>query len=76
MGRQFVFHVERLDVFKVTLEFITWVRTLDRNFLGLPTEGTGASNDAYNMFGPPSYDDARFLIHDRPLQQIQVRIHY
>ena len=34
MGRQFQFHVERLDVFKVTLEFITWVRTLDRNFLG------------------------------------------
>lgn len=49
---------------------------LDRNFLGIPSEGTGASNDAHNMFGPPSYSDARFQLRNVPLQQIQVRIHY
>lgn len=49
---------------------------LDRNFLGIPSEGTGASNDAHNMFGPPSYDDARFRLRDVPLQQLIVHIHY
>jgi uncharacterized protein (DUF2141 family) len=33
---------------------------LDRNFLGIPSEGTGASNDARGFMGPPRYDDARF----------------
>jgi uncharacterized protein (DUF2141 family) len=33
---------------------------LDRNFVGIPSEGTGASNDARGFMGPPSYDDARF----------------
>lgn len=34
---------------------------LDRNMFGIPSEGTGASNDAINLFGPPRYDDARFV---------------
>jgi uncharacterized protein (DUF2141 family) len=33
---------------------------LDRNFLGIPSEGTGASNDARGFMGPPPYDGARF----------------
>ncbi len=33
---------------------------LDRNFMGMPKEGVGASNDAAGHFGPPKYDDARF----------------
>jgi len=33
---------------------------LDRNFIGMPKEGVGASNDAAGHFGPPKYDDARF----------------
>jgi uncharacterized protein (DUF2141 family) len=33
---------------------------LDRNFVGMPKEGVGASNDAAGHFGPPKYDDARF----------------
>lgn len=33
---------------------------LERNFLGIPTEGVGASNDAAGHFGPPSFADARF----------------
>jgi uncharacterized protein (DUF2141 family) len=31
-----------------------------RNFIGMPKEGVGASNDAKGSFGPPKYDDARF----------------
>lgn len=33
---------------------------LDRNFIGMPKEGVGASNDAAGHFGPPKFDHARF----------------
>lgn len=49
---------------------------LDRNFLGIPSEGTGASNDAHNMFGPPGYDDARFVFPNVREHRITVNIRY
>ena len=33
---------------------------LDTNWLGIPKEGTGASNDAKGKMGPPKYEDAKF----------------
>lgn len=33
---------------------------LDTNFLGIPTEGVGASRDARGRLGPPSFADAAF----------------
>jgi uncharacterized protein (DUF2141 family) len=33
---------------------------LDTNFLGIPKEKFGFSNDALGRFGPPSYEQARF----------------
>jgi uncharacterized protein (DUF2141 family) len=33
---------------------------LDTNFIGIPKEGVGASNDAMGTFGPPSYEKAKF----------------
>lgn len=33
---------------------------LDTNFLGIPSEGVGISNNAMNMFGPPKFQDAVF----------------
>jgi uncharacterized protein (DUF2141 family) len=33
---------------------------LDTNFLGIPKEGVGASNDAKGHFGPPKFADAAF----------------
>ena len=33
---------------------------LDTNFIGIPTEGYGASNDARARFGPPKWADAKF----------------
>jgi uncharacterized protein (DUF2141 family) len=33
---------------------------LDANFLGIPREGVGASNDARGRLGPPKFDDAAF----------------
>lgn len=33
---------------------------LDTNFLGIPREGVGASNNAKGHFGPPKFNDASF----------------
>ncbi len=33
---------------------------LDSNFIGIPKEGTGFSNDASALFGPPSWGKAKF----------------
>jgi uncharacterized protein (DUF2141 family) len=35
---------------------------MDTNFVGAPTEGYGASNDAVNTFSAPKYADAKFLL--------------
>jgi uncharacterized protein (DUF2141 family) len=47
---------------------------LDANLFGVPTEGTGASNDARGFLGPPKFRDAKFsLDHDTA---ITIRIRY
>ena len=47
---------------------------LDANFLGIPKEGTGASNDARGSLGPPKFRDAKFqLVSDTTLT---IRINY
>ena len=33
---------------------------LKTNFIGMPKEGMGVSNNAKGHFGPPSFDDAKF----------------
>ena len=33
---------------------------VDTNFIGIPTEDMGASNNAKGSFGPPSFEDAKF----------------
>jgi uncharacterized protein (DUF2141 family) len=33
---------------------------LDTNFIGIPKEGVGFSNDAIGTFGPASFDKAKF----------------
>ena len=35
---------------------------MDRNFLGIPKEQYGFSNNAKGSFGPPSFKDASFEI--------------
>lgn len=34
---------------------------LDKNFIGLPTERYGFSNNARGVFGPPSFEEASFI---------------
>lgn len=35
---------------------------LDTNWLGIPKEPVGASNDAKGHFGPPKFEDAKFSL--------------
>jgi uncharacterized protein (DUF2141 family) len=43
---------------------------LDKNFIGIPTEGYGFSNNAMGDFGPPSFDDASFKVADNCTTQV------
>ena len=47
---------------------------LDTNFLGIPNEGVGVSNNKKPRFGPPSWNDAKFNL-DRDAT-IQVMLRY
>ena len=49
---------------------------LDTNFLGIPIEGTGASNDAHGFMGPPSYKDARFTVGPSGTRRVSVPMRY
>lgn len=48
---------------------------LDTNWIGIPKEGVGASNNAKGKMGPPKYKDARFEL-DKEEQLIQFDISY
>ncbi len=40
---------------------------LDKNFMGMPKEGVGVSNNAKGFFGPPEYDDSKFRLNKKSL---------
>lgn len=46
---------------------------VDTNFLGIPTERYGYSNDASSWFGPPSWDRAKFVF-DQPEMLIEIKV--
>lgn len=46
---------------------------LDKNFLGLPTEPYGFSNDARGSLGPPSFDDA--VVNPTTTPKIVINLH-
>jgi len=48
---------------------------LDRNFLGLPAEGVGASRNAHGHLGPPSFDDASFD-YSGGFQELEIKVTY
>lgn len=48
---------------------------LARNFLGIPEEGFGFSNDAPLRFGPPSFRDAS-VAHDGSASSLRARVRY
>lgn len=46
---------------------------IDTNFLGIPTERYGYSNDASSWFGPPSWDKAKFIF-DQPEMLLEIKV--
>ena len=50
-------------------------KKMDTNFLGIPKEGVGASNNARGHFGPPKYKDAKFSF-SGSAQTIYINITY
>jgi uncharacterized protein (DUF2141 family) len=48
---------------------------LDSNFIGIPKEGVGASNNPRSRFGPPSFEDSSFQL-DRSEVDLEVHIRY
>ncbi len=41
---------------------------VDTNFIGIPTESYGFSNNAKGLFGPPSFDKAKFHFNNQDMQ--------
>lgn len=50
-------------------------KKVDRNFLGIPREGVGFSNDAPIRLGPPKWADAKFDFNGND-QTIQLKTRY
>jgi uncharacterized protein (DUF2141 family) len=48
---------------------------LDTNFMGVPREGTGASNNAKGHLGPPKFSDAAFHFSSGRLE-LKVKVNY
>lgn len=46
---------------------------LDTNFLGIPTEDYGFSNNARSWFGPPSWEKAKFLFNQKEMK-IEIKV--
>lgn len=42
---------------------------LDTNFIGIPKEALGCSNNAKGVMGPPKWKDARFKVADKAVSQ-------
>jgi uncharacterized protein (DUF2141 family) len=48
---------------------------LDKNLMGMPKEGYGASNNPRKRMGPPPFDEAKFSLH-QPKQSIEIKLIY
>lgn len=48
---------------------------MDTNFLGMPKEGVGVSNNAKGHFGSPSYDDSKFKVIQKSMK-LNITIKY
>jgi uncharacterized protein (DUF2141 family) len=48
---------------------------LDKNFMGMPKEGYGASNNPKKKMGPPSFDEAKFQLSGTE-QSVEIRLMY
>ena len=49
---------------------------MDTNFVGLPKEGYGASNDAKSTFGPPKFKDAKVELPRGGVLSLKINVRY
>lgn len=47
-------------------------KKMDTNFLGIPKEDYGCSNNATGFMGPPKYDDAKFQLSENKAIEIKI----
>lgn len=47
---------------------------LTTNFLGIPQESYGASNNAKGTFGPPKWKDAKFEVGNEEVVKVKIRL--
>ncbi len=45
---------------------------MDTNFIGIPSEGTAASNNAEGVLGPPKFKNAKFTVNGDVEQKITI----
>jgi uncharacterized protein (DUF2141 family) len=50
-------------------------KKLDTNFMGIPKEGFGVSNNVTNSFGPPKFEDATVVL-DQSVYAISIIMNY
>lgn len=50
-------------------------KDFDSNFMGIPKEGYGFSNNARGRLGPPSFSDASFAVRpeDKPVREVTLK---
>lgn len=51
-------------------------KVLDKNFLGIPKEGYGFSNNAKGNFGPPAFEAASFSVNQKELAVPKILLSY
>ncbi|GEO11291.1 hypothetical protein SAE01_37870 [Segetibacter aerophilus] len=73
-GAQAVFNVPPGSYALFILHDANSNNKLDKNFLGIPKEGYGASKNKLPFAGAPTYRDNKFLVDDKSTVKLQVKI--
>jgi uncharacterized protein (DUF2141 family) len=47
---------------------------MDKNFLGIPKEGYGASKNKLPFASAPSYNDNKFVVENKTITSLQIKI--
>ena len=47
-------------------------KKMDTNFIGIPKEDFGCSNNATGFMGPPKYEDAKFMLEENKTIEIKI----
>lgn len=71
-----VFHFEDMSVGEYAVSVLHDENNngkMDFSWIGAPSEGYGASNDAHAWFGPPRWSDAKFVLSDDLTVTIELR---